>query len=57
MYEIWSYLVLLMLYALVGGFIWFVLVIIGKAVFEDFLARVFKKMKRKREIEEDYYIY
>lgn len=57
MYNIWANLGLLIMFALVGGFAWFVLYVIGKAVFEDFLGGLIKKARRKKEEDEDYYIY
>jgi hypothetical protein len=57
MYKIWANLGVLILFAIMGGFAWFVLYVIGKAVFEDFFGGLIKKARRKKEEEEDYYIY
>jgi len=57
MYEIWANVGLLMLAAIVGGIVWFVFWVFGKAFFEDFLGGMAKKVKKKKEDEDDYYIY
>jgi len=46
-----------MLAAIVGGIVWFVFWVFGKAFFEDFLGGMAKKVKKKKEDEDDYYIY
>jgi hypothetical protein len=58
MYEIWANLGLLVLAVIVGGILWFVLIILGKAIFEDFLGRIAGKFKRKaKKDDDDFYVY
>lgn len=58
MYEIWANLGLLLLAVIAGGILWFVLFILGKAIFEDFLGRITNKFKRKeKQDEDDFYVY
>lgn len=59
MYEIWANLGLLLLAVVVGGILWFILYMVGTAIFEDFLARITKKFKRKgkEEDDDDFYVY
>jgi len=56
MYEIWANAGLLLLAVIFGGIAWFILWVIGKAFFEDFLGGLARKAKRKKD-EDDYYIY
>jgi hypothetical protein len=56
MYTAWANIVLILLALIAGGFIWLVFYIFLKAVFEDFMGGIIKKIKGKKE-EEDYYIY
>jgi hypothetical protein len=58
MYEIWANLGLLFLALIAAGILWFILLIVGKAFFEDFLVGIIKKFKRKKkEDEDDFYVY
>ena len=58
MYEIWANLGLLLLALIAAGILWFILFIVGKAFFEDFLGGIIKKFKRKKkEDEDDFYVY
>jgi hypothetical protein len=57
MYTVWANLVLIILALIVGSFIWFVFFIFGKAIIEDFLGGIIKKIKKKKEKEEDFYLY
>ncbi|HLP44698.1 MAG TPA: hypothetical protein VK186_07080 [Candidatus Deferrimicrobium sp.] len=59
MYEIWANLGLLIMVIIVGGILWFVLYMIGTAIFEDFLGRFINKFKRKpkKEDDDDFYVY
>jgi len=58
MYEIWANLGLLILAVIAGGILWFVLFILGKIVFEDFLGRIVNKIRRKKKKDEDdFYVY
>ena len=56
MYELWANTGLLLMLLIGGGLLWFILYILGTAVFEGFLADIAKKAKRKKD-EDDYYIY
>jgi hypothetical protein len=57
MYSAWANIVLILLALILGGFIWLVVFIFGKAIFEDLLGGIIKKFKRGKKKEEDYYIY
>jgi hypothetical protein len=57
MYSVWANIVLILLAFLLGSFIWLVIFIFGKAIFEDLLGGIIEKIKKKKKKEEDYYIY
>jgi ribulose 1,5-bisphosphate synthetase/thiazole synthase len=57
MFSAWANIVVILLALILGGFIWLVIFIFGKAIFEDLLERITRKFKKKKKKEEDYYIY
>ena len=57
MYDIWALSGVIMIALLIGGFVWLVLFIFGKAFFEDLLGGLFKKFKKKKEDDDDFYVY
>ncbi len=58
MYEIWANLGLLFLAVIAGGILWFVLLMLSKIIFEDFLGGIINKFRRKgKKDDDDYYIY
>lgn len=56
MFKIWANLSLLVGIVVLAGIAWFILYVVGKALFEDLLARTFRKIKRKSD-KDDQYIY
>ena len=56
MFKIWAILSLLIGLVVLAGIAWLVLYLVGKAVFEDLFAKIFKKLKRKKD-KDDQYIY
>ncbi|UCH95740.1 MAG: hypothetical protein JSV88_02535 [Candidatus Aminicenantes bacterium] len=57
MLKIWANLSLLIGVVVLGGIVWFVLYVVGKAIFEDMIGGSFKRVKRKIEKKDDQYIY
>jgi hypothetical protein len=57
MFEIWANLTLIFGAFLVAAFLWFVLTILGKSIFEDLLGSLSKKVRRRRERDRDHYVY
>jgi hypothetical protein len=57
MLDIWANLALLIGLAIMGGFVYFVLLVMGKIFFEDMIGGSIKKVKRKIEQKDDQYIY
>jgi len=56
MFKIWANFSLLIGIVVLGGIAWFILYILGKIIFEDLLSRAFKKVKRRKD-KDDQYIY
>ena len=57
MLDIWANLGLLIGLAILGGFAYLILLIMGKILFEDMIGGSIKKVKRKIEGRDDQYIY
>lgn len=57
--NLWANLGLLILAVVCAGLLWFILYILGTAIFEDFLGRIVNKFKSKpkEQDEDDYYVY
>lgn len=59
MFEIWANLTLLLGALILAGFMWFVLTIAAKGIFEDLIGGTFLRIRRriKRERDKDHYVY
>jgi hypothetical protein len=57
MLDIWANLGLLIGLAIIGGFAYFIVLVMGKVLFEDMIGGSIKKVKRKIERKDDQYIY
>ena len=56
MYEIWAIVGLMLGALILAGIAWFVILVFGKAIFEDMLELIINKFRRKRA-RKDRYIY
>ena len=57
MLDIWANLGLLIGLAILGGFAYFFLFVMGKIIFEEMIGGSIKKVKRKIQQKDDQYIY
>lgn len=56
MFSAWAIIGLIFGTVILAGMVWFVLLIFGKAVFEDMIGGIVNKMRKRRE-KKDRYIY
>jgi hypothetical protein len=62
MYSIWANLSLLLGLLIIFVLVWFVLTILAKAIFEDLIGSLYRKMREKiianrQEKDDDHYVY
>ena len=57
MYSLWANLSLLLGALILAGFLWFVLLVFCKFLFEDVVGGSVRKLRRKVEREKDPYVY
>lgn len=57
MYEIWSFIILGILVLIAAGIAWVVLNTLVSYLIDDVLAGALKKLRRRREAQDDFYVY